>query len=180
KRRHHGDWAKTYRAALAFALWGDPTAEPPLAPAEPALAPVRWEVGKTGLDLTVPAGRLPRAAVGDYVAQPVPRALLTGLVMPANPPPGQRVKELFYRALPVPAGIGAACPPAPNWTVVSLHAPATNTLSVLARPPSDPASHGAPAGEFHLPLVSDSSQCPIDAVPSPAPATIRASAPPAR
>ncbi len=173
KQRHHADWTKTYRAALAFALWGDPTAVPALDTTAPVLPPARWRSEDGRLALAIPPQRLPRTSVGDYVAEPVPRGILSGLVVRSETAPHQRIKELFYRALPVAPGIGAACPPGPDWEVVSLHAPATNTLSVLARPPTDPSTGGAPAGEFVLPLVPDASRCASGVPPATATAARR-------
>ncbi len=159
KRRGHGEWAKTYRAALAFTLWGDPTSRPAL-PLQPAkLPPARWELNGAGLDLAIPKRRLKKAAVGPYSVEPVPRAMLSGLVLRDGDRPERQVKELFYDVLPAPAGVMAACPPAPGWEVVSFFAPHTRTLSVLARPQGDLPGAGAPTGEVALPLVSDPAGC---------------------
>ena len=159
KRRRHADWAKTYRAALAFALWGDPSARASLTAPAPKLPPTRWQTDGDRLDLTIPAQRLAPTTVGPYFADPVPRAMLSGLVLQASDRPERLLKELFYRTLPVRPGIIAACPPLPGWEVVSLFAPSTQTLSVLVRPQNDQSTHAAPAGDYRIPLVSDPSQC---------------------
>lgn len=159
KRRKHGDWTKTYRAALAFALWGDPTARPALALQPPKVPPARWQVNGAVLDLTIPKRRLKAATVGPYSAEPVPRAMLSGLILRDGDRPEREVKELFYDVLPAPAGILAACPPAAGWEVVSFFAPHTRTLSVLARPQGDTPGDASPAGEFRLALVSDPARC---------------------
>jgi len=159
KQRGHRDWTKTYRAALAFALWGDPTARPPLARDTPTLAPARWRADAARLELTVPARRLKTARVGRYSAQPVPRALLSGLILRQGDAPARVVKELFYATLRPPDGMTAACA-APGWEVVSLWAPETHTLSVLARPPGDAPTDLARAGTFVFPLVADPTACP--------------------
>ena len=154
KQRGHADWTKTYRAALAFALWGDPTARPPLATPNSALPPATWQVGARTLTLTVPSRRLETTTVGRYTAQPVPRAMLSGLILRDGDKPGRTVKELFFTAVTAPEGVTRACPPAPGWEVESFYAPATRTLSVLARPPGDAPAQLAPAGQFVLPLVA--------------------------
>ena len=161
KRRRHGDWVKTYRAALAFALWGDPTARLPLGAPSPALPPTQWQVDGHTLDLSIPSQRLKTASVGSFSAAPVPRAMLSGLVLRDGDRPERQVKELFFDVLPAPADATAACPPAPGWEVVSLFAPNTRTLSVLARPLGDAPAQGAPAGTFRLPLVADAARCGV-------------------
>ncbi len=55
KQRGHSDWTKTYRAALAFALWGDPTARPPLATPASSVPPATWRLDDHGLSLIDPA-----------------------------------------------------------------------------------------------------------------------------
>lgn len=175
KLRGHSDWPKTYRAALAFTLWGDPTAHPalPLRPAK--LAPVQWRAGDAALELIIPRQRLKPARVGRYTAQPLPRAMMSGLLLRDGDTQQRYVKELFYDALPAPSGVTAACPPAPDWDVVSLFAPQTRTLSVLARPPGEAPSESPPAGTYRLPLVADASHC----MPAPAdPAAAADAAPP--
>lgn len=158
KQRGHADWTKTYRAALAFALWGDPTARPPLAAATSAVPPATWQTSDRALTLTIPPKRLEAATVGRYTAQPVPRAMLSGLILRQGDKPARTVKELFFAAVPAPDAKTRACPPAPGWEVASLYAPRTRTLSVLARPPGDTPSTPAPAGSFTFPLVAD--HCP--------------------
>ena len=158
KARGHSDWTKTYRAALAFALWGDPTARPPLATPTSSVPPATWALNDRGLSLTIPPRRLEAATVGRYTAQPVPRAMLSGLILRDGDKPGRTVKDLFFTAIAPPAGKTRACPPAPGWDVESMYAPLTHTLSVLARPPGDTPSHPTPSGTFTLPLVGG--QCP--------------------
>ena len=160
KRRKHADWTKTYRAALAFALWGDPSARPALPVQSPKLPAARWQLTDTTLELSIPKQRLKTASVGTYSAAAVPRAMLSGLVLADADRPGREVKELFYTVLPAPTDAAStACPPAPGWEVVSLFAPRTRTLSVLARPAGDNVGSIAPAGTFRLPLVSDGARC---------------------
>lgn len=158
KQRGHSDWTKTYRAALAFALWGDPTARPPLAAPVSRVPPATWQIGDRSLTLTIPPRHLEPASVGPYTAQPVPRAMLSGLLLRDGDKPALTVKELFFTAVRAPAGSTRACPPAPGWDVQSFYAPMTRTLSVLARPPGELVSNPTPSGSFALPLVDG--QCP--------------------
>lgn len=168
RQRGHNDWTKTYRAALAFALWGDPTSRPPLSAAPPKLAPASWRVGEDALELTVPAKRLKTATVDRYTAHPVPRGMLSGLILRAGDAPEREVKELFYAAVAAPAGMTAACAPAAGWDVITQYAAATRTLFVLARPPGDKPGAGSAAGTYAFPLVADDSDCPRAAPSRPA------------
>lgn len=161
KHRGHSDWPKTYRAALAFALWGDPTARPALPVKPPRVAPASWRVDGSALALDIPKRRLKPAAVGPYSAEPVPRAMLSGLLLRDGERAELALKELFFDAFPAPAGVAAACPPAPGWDVISLFAPRTGTLSVLARPPGSALGRGAQPGDYRLPLVADASRCAV-------------------
>ena len=154
KRRGHTDWTKTYRAALAFTLWGDPTTRPALPSSTPKLPPATWQLRDGRLDLSIPKRRLDTASVGRYAADPVPRAMLAGLILRAGDHRERVLKQLFFEAVAAPPGATAACAPSAEWEVVSFFAPRTRTLSVLARPPGP----GNPSGEFQLPLVS--SRCP--------------------
>jgi Peptidase family C25 len=156
KRRGHTDWTKTYRAALAFTLWGDPTVGPRFPSSTPKLPPATWRLQDGRLDLSIPKRRLATASVGRYVADPVPRGMLAGLILRDGDRRERVLKQLFFEAVEAPPDATAACPPSAEWEVVSFFAPRTRTLSVLARPPG---SHNPP-GEFQLPLVADSARCP--------------------
>jgi len=173
KRRKHSDWPKTYRAALAFALWGDPSARPALPVQPPKLSPAQWQVDGAALDLAIPKKRLKVSTVDRYSAAPVPRGMLSGLILRDGDRPERELKELFYGVLPAPADVSAACAPALGWEVVSLLAPHTRTLFVLARPEGDTIGRATPAGDFQLPLVADPARCgtPAQAPPPPATAT---------
>ena len=85
KQRKHADWPKTYRAALAFALWGDPTARPSLGTQPPKLPPVQWQVNGKALELAIPKRRLKTASVAPYFQS-------TGFVVG----PGNRVLTAVY------------------------------------------------------------------------------------
>lgn len=162
KQRGYRDWTKTLRAALAFALWGDPTLQPPLAATTTAVPPATWRIAEDTLQLTVPGRRLETVGAGRYTAQPVSRAMLGGLILPPADGDGPQrvVKELFYTAIAAPDGVTTACPSPPGWEVVSLFAPATDTLFVLARPPGDTAGDPVPVGTFSFPLGSTCEQPP--------------------
>jgi hypothetical protein len=102
---------------------------------------------------------LKHASVGPYSVAPVPRAMLSALVLRDGEGPERTVKELFYDVLPAPTDVTTACPPADGWDVVSLFAPHTHTLSVLVRPQGDGLGDEAPAGEFRLPLAANAAGC---------------------
>jgi hypothetical protein len=155
QRRKHDDWPKTYRAALAFALWGDPTARPDLAVQTPKIAPAEWRLNGAALDLSIPKRRLDEASVGRYTAEPVPRAMLSGLILRDGNQRQRTIKELFFAVTQAPEQTTAACAPTADWDVVSLYAPRTRTLSVLARP----SGPGNPSGDFRLPLANGAAAC---------------------
>jgi hypothetical protein len=155
QRRKHDDWPKTYRAALAFALWGDPTARPDLAVQTPKIAPAEWRLNGAALDLSIPKRRLDEATVGRYTAEPVPRAMLSGLILRDGNQRQRTIKELFFAVTQAPEHTTAACAPTADWDVVSLYAPRTHTLSVLARP----SGPGNPSGDFRLPLADGAAAC---------------------
>lgn len=157
RAREHVDWRKTYRAALAFALWGDPTLRPHIEPGKPRIAPVTWKMGQEELTLTLPARNLQRISVGPYHAEPPSRAMLGGLLLRDGEK--RQLKELYFA---VKNGGGAprtVCRPGEGWDVISLYAPRTDTLTVLARPDwkvIGPTS----ARSFAFPLAGDSGACP--------------------
>jgi hypothetical protein len=156
--RGHKDWRKTFRAALAFALWGDPTLRLPLAPGKPKRAPVRWALRDSALSLEIPGDTLREAAAGQYRARPAPRAMLSGLVLPDGDE--RWVKELYFTATPSRNSTTAACAPEPGWDVVSLHARRSGTLFFLARPDWTLIHTPSHAGTFSFPLVADPRACP--------------------
>jgi hypothetical protein len=158
--RHHPDWRKTYRAALAFALWGDPTARAPLTPGRAVQAPVQWSQQDGNLTLTIPTSTLREIAVGRYRARPAPRAMLGGLLLRTNDTAERRLKDVYFTAAATSPALRAACPPAPGWNVVSLFAPRSRTLTVLARPDWR-FLNAPPHGTFTFPLVEDSAGCAV-------------------
>lgn len=164
KLRGHKDWTKTYRAALAFALWGDPTARPPLAVPNSSVPPATWALADDALTLTIPSRRLESTTVGRYTAHPVSRAQLSGLIVADGEHAARTLKELFFTTVAAPAGVTAACSPGGGWDVVSLFAPETQSLSILARPPGDSGSEPAPAGSVALRLTNGPCPAPEIAV----------------
>ncbi|GIW39637.1 MAG: hypothetical protein KatS3mg076_0214 [Candidatus Binatia bacterium] len=159
KRRGHPDWTKTLRAALAFALWGDPTYRPPLEPRSPSVPPASWRREGDRLVLEIPGPRLPPVRVGRYRARPVPRAMLGGLLLKGGDETARELKEVFFAALAEVGDVRVACPPAEGWDVVSYYAPRTATLYVLARPDWRKLS-AAPRGRFAFPLARRKEDCP--------------------
>ncbi len=165
RERGHAGWQKTYRAALAFALWGDPTYRVHLAPGRPDVRPITWSVDDSGLKLTIPRRRTREVVVDEYRAAPVPRAMLGGVVDRVSD--GRKATEMFGTTQTVAPERTHACAPSEGWTVVSLYAPATETLTVLAMPQWKEIGTSSESGEFSFRLVADSSQC--DAPDSPKP-----------
>lgn len=159
KLRGHEDWTKTYRAALAFTLWGDPTARPPLRTKRPAARPAVWTEKGSQLELSIPRRHLPKASAGPYYAWPAPRAMLSGLLVLQDGDERRRVKELFYLVEPK-AAAGAACATQKGWDVVSLYAPRTRTLSVLARPDWKELEQPTHSGTFAFTLAPEGGACP--------------------
>jgi hypothetical protein len=163
RARNHSDWHKTYRAALAFALWGDPTARAPVQPRRPGRTPVQWSQEDDRLTLSIPSARLREASVGTYRAHIAPRVMVGGLLLRTNDT--RTLKDLYLSARTVPPELGTVCSPGPGWDVVSLYAPRTQTLTVLARP--DWPRLDLPArGRFDFAMTSDQSGCKAPA-PSP-------------
>ncbi len=182
RARGHRDWRKTYRAALAFALWGDPTLTLDLRPGQPRLTPVRWQMENGRLTLTIPGHKLDPITVNPYRAEPPPRAMLGGLLLRDGNRKERRLKELYFT---VQEGNheGMVCVPGKGWNVVSLYAPRTRTLTVLARPDwrrinssaragtrldsssarAETRSDGiaaAKGGPFVFPVVGEAGECP--------------------
>lgn len=156
RRRGHEEWQKTYRAALAFALWGDPTIRPTLSIRRPKVKPVRWQLGKGEVDLSIAPGRLPKVQVDHYHVRPVPRAMLGGLVLAREGSEERELKELFFTVQESEPEQSVACPPNGDWETVSLFAPRTKTLTLLAR--ADILATKS-TQRFAFPLVSSEASC---------------------
>jgi hypothetical protein len=161
RARKHADWRKTYRAALAFSLWGDPTLRPDLGTGEPKLAPVTWERDGRKLTLSIPPQALERVVVGPYVAEPLPRSMLSGLLLREAGTERRRVKELFFTVQRVDDDLRAACRPAPGWDVVSMFAPRTRTLFILARADWKFMEKPGPGGTFTFTMATDQGDCAL-------------------
>jgi hypothetical protein len=174
RRRGRHDWPKTLRAALAFALWGDPTLSAELPVREPIVPPAAWSESNHDLVLTIPPGRLEEASAGRYRSRPVPRAMLGGLLAYEKGKKDRkerRLKQTFFTARSMPAEV-TACAPNAAWDLVSLYAPATRTLSVLVRPDWNLMPGAAESGTFPFPLRADAAACAgaeLLGPPSPAP-----------
>jgi len=159
RERGHADWTKTYRAALAFALWGDPTTMPPFRKrGAAARTPVRWTVGDGTLALSIPRGKLPRVEVGRYRAAPASRAMLSGLILKEGEREERWVTDLYFTVQTTSPTARHVCAE-DGWTVVSLYAPETSTLTVLARSSWDHVIKAEPATEVTFRLVADAAAC---------------------
>jgi hypothetical protein len=165
RRRGHEEWHKTYRAALAFALWGDPTIRPKLSPRRPKVRPIRWELQDGEVDLSVAPGRLPKVEVDRYHVRPVPRAMLGGLILKRDGAKERELKELFFTVQPSERARSVACPPTAHWETVSLFAPRTKTLTLLARAG---ILDKKKTERFAFPLVSSEAACGPDGSATPA------------
>jgi hypothetical protein len=161
RMRGHADWRKTYRAALAFSLWGDPTLRPGIKPTRPKIAPVRWTPGDRELTLTIPGGLLGTVSVAGFRARPPSRAMLGGLLLREKDGQRRQLKELYFT---VQEAAGdqplTVCAPGLGWDVVSLYAPRTETLTVLARPDWKKMGQGPSRRPFAFPLAVDAPACP--------------------
>lgn len=164
--RDHADWRKTYRAALAFALWGDPSFKPPLAQGRPRVPPVKWTREEGTLSLHIPAHKLPEIRTGDFRVQISPRTMLGGLLLRGKESEARQLKDLYFTVQQATAEQRHVCPPSDGWDVVSLYAPLSGTLSVLARPDWRILAAKNPAGRFVFPLVAGPEDCPPLATPA--------------
>jgi len=158
RARGYKDWTKVYRAALAFALWGDPTLRPRLPEPQPAVPPVRWVRVPAGLLLEITPERLPEVEVGRYAARPRPRAMLGGLLLRKGDASERLVKEMFYTVQTDVAKARAVCAPE-GWDVVSLYAPRTRSLTVLALPEWNDPDAEQPPGPFLFPVATAADTC---------------------
>jgi hypothetical protein len=161
RMRGHGDWRKTYRAALAFSLWGDPTLRLHIKPARPKIAPVQWTAGDGGLTLTIPGRQLGTVSVAGYRARPSSRAMLGGLLLREKDSRRRPLKDLYFTVQEAGAAQPlTACAPARGWDVVSLYAPRTETLTVLARPDWKMLGQAPSRRPFVFPLAAEARACP--------------------
>jgi len=157
RERGHRGWHKTYRAALAFALWGDPTYRVHLVKGRPDVRPIVWKLDDEGIDLTIPRRRLREVVVDGFRASPVPRSMLGGVVDVIGD--SRQAKEMFGTSLKVTTAETHVCAPSEGWTVVSLYAPATQMLTLLAMPDWEMLGIASESGEFRFALAADAAAC---------------------
>lgn len=153
----HVGWHKTYRAALAFALWGDPSYRVKFATGRPDVRPISWAFADETITLTIPRRRLREVVVEEFRSGPVPRAMLGGVVERVGD--SRRATEMFGTSRKVPPGRTHVCSPGEGWNVVSLYAPATEILTVLAVPDWKVLGIQSESGEFRFRLVEDPAAC---------------------
>ena len=169
RHRGHGEWRKTLRAALAFALWGDPTLRIPLKPGKPGVTPVKWKVEENDLELIIPRQRLREITVDDYVVKPAPRTMYGGLVIRTPGRKKRELKDMYFNVRSAPEAQRYACRPDEGWDVISLYAPRSGTLSVLARPEWEKFPDRPQYGTYKFPLGADAGICTGSKEGSPSP-----------
>lgn len=158
--RGHKEWHKTLRAALAFALWGDPTLEIPLKVGRPAIKPVQWKAADDELTLTIPRQRMREVTVDDYRVKPAPRTMYGGLVIRTPGEKKRELKDLYYDVRRTSEAQSYVCPPDEDWgEVVSLYAPRSQTLFVLARPEWEKPVARQQHGTYAFRLGADAGMC---------------------
>lgn len=158
RQRGHDDWRKTWRAALAFSLWGDPTLKLPIKAGRPTVEPAIWDSKGNELRLTVPKERMRRILVGDYRAQPAFRSMLSGIVWRD---PGEQRRSLrdLYFTVAHPTGNDTVACGTEDWAVSSLYAPRSRSLFVLAQPKDYTPASQAKRQEVRFPLRSEIGAC---------------------
>lgn len=164
RRRGYEEWHKTYRAALAFALWGDPTLRPKLPTRRPKVSPTVWQLGEEEVELTIGVGRLPKVEVDRYQVRPVPRAMLGGLILTEEGSENRELKELFFTVQRGERDRSVVCPPPGDWETVSMFAPRTKTLTLLAR---TDIMTGKKSQRYTFPLVAREEACESDGSAAP-------------
>jgi hypothetical protein len=92
------------RSAWAFTLWGDPTLKLPSPPRpKNALPPVRHEVRKGRIVLTLPEARYEKVTVERFEAQMFPNARLAGLLTaPEDDETARRLVPFIYAEVALP------------------------------------------------------------------------------
>jgi hypothetical protein len=158
--RGYKEWHKTFRAALAFALWGDPTLAIPLKTGRPSVKPVHWKASDGELTLTIPRQRMRNVAVDEYVARPAPRTMYGGLVVRMSDGKRRELKDMYYDVRQVSEAQKHVCQPEESWgETISLYAPRSQTLFVLARPEWEKYPDRRQYGTYTFRLGSDPSMC---------------------
>ncbi len=134
RRRGHDDWRKTYRAALSFDLWGDPTARPVAPLRTPAHPPVRLERRGQTLRFVLPERPWGTLAAGRYRVDPTPGAEL-GAIYTRKRSWGdvRRLQEMYFGWVELPDLEGApklrTAIPDRDWA--SVYVPARHRLYLL-------------------------------------------------
>jgi hypothetical protein len=158
--RGYKEWHKTFRAALAFALWGDPTLTIPLKTGKPSVKPVLWEASGDELTLSIPRQRMREIAVDNYVVKPAPRTMYGGLVVQMSDGKRRELKDMYYDVRRMPEEQKHVCRPDQTWgEVISLYAPRSRTLFVLARPEWEKYPERKQYGTYEFRLGRDASIC---------------------
>jgi len=158
--RGYNEWHKTFRAALAFALWGDPTLAIPLKTGKPSVKPVLWEASDDELTLSIPRQRMREVAVDNYVVKPVPRTMYGGLVVQMSDGKRRELKDMYYGVRRMSEAQKHVCLPDQSWgEVISLYAPRSRTLFVLARPEWEKYPDRKQHGTYRFRLGQDASIC---------------------
>ena len=103
RKRGHRDWRKTWRAALSFDLWGDPTARPVDAPHPPSTPYVHLERDGDTLRFVVPPRPWGRLQVGRYELEPTPGSEL-GAIYTRKRSWGdrRRMQEMYFGWVDLP------------------------------------------------------------------------------
>lgn len=171
RQRGYDEWHKTLRAALAFALWGDPTLTIPMKKGRPGVKPVQWAASPDELTLTIPRRRMREVAVDDYRVSPVPRTMYGGLVVRLADGKKRELKDMYYDVRQVDEAQQHVCAPEESWgEVISLYAPRTKTLFVLARPEWEKYPKRERYGTYAFRLGPDAGMCVGPTRPADSPA----------
>ncbi len=96
KKRGHREWRKTWRAALSFDLWGDPTAVTVPPRRSPKMAPARLMHEGDTLRFDVPTGRFPKIAAGRYTLETAPAGQLGAIYTRSDRWGDERRMQPFY------------------------------------------------------------------------------------
>ncbi len=96
RQRGHRDWRKTWRAALSFDLWGDPTLRSVQPRREPEKPPVRLKREGEVLRFLVPAERYSGLAAGRYTLESVAGGQLGAIYTRSDDWGDERRSQPFY------------------------------------------------------------------------------------
>jgi hypothetical protein len=96
RQRGHTDWRKTWRAALSFDLWGDPTLSPMRPRQSPAQPPVRLLHEDGVLRFEVPEPRFSGLSAGRYTLESVAGGQLGSIYTRSDDWGQERRMQPFY------------------------------------------------------------------------------------